>query len=86
MKPNPRAQKWIKANLIKLLSLGWTKEQLFKHGKFSYPHGDWGLVYTQSWPSDPEINDKGEIVFRIRQISGKIVKQKIYPQKRGNKC
>jgi len=81
MKPNPKAERWVKANLVKLLSCGWTKEQLFKPGKFAYPYGDWGIIYTKYWPCDPEINEKGEIVFKIKQPNGDVVVQKIYPPK-----
>ena len=81
-KPNPKAEKWVKANLVKLLAHGWTKDQLFKPGKFSYPHGEWGIIYTQSWPCEPELNSKGEIVFKIQGTNGSFVIQKIYPRKR----
>ncbi|GAB6887440.1 hypothetical protein JCM13304A_09380 [Desulfothermus okinawensis JCM 13304] len=77
--PNPQALAWVEEHLDELLRLGWTECELFDHGRFKYPYGDWGLVFN-SWPCEPELRDDGTIVFKIPDLRKGYVEQKIYPK------
>lgn len=74
---------WVREHLEQLLSLGWTRAELFRRSRHRWPLGPWGLTWL--FPIDQpglavEIGPAGEVVF-IYPSNGRTIRQAVYPLK-----
>lgn len=74
---------WVREHLQHLLSLGWTRAELFRRSRHRWPLGPWGLAWL--FPVDQpgltiEIGTGGEVVFTYPS-NGRTIKQAVYPLK-----
>jgi len=75
------ARRWILPRLSELEKAGWTRTRLFRAGRYSYPHGEWGVAWMENWRETKwEISlDDGLIIFSAINISGQKVRQVARP-------
>ncbi len=74
---------WIMQNMDELKAKGWTRNCLFNVSKYTYPFGDWGLLWNHLWmvSKDVAISDNGGVVFTIHE-SRRTVQQTKRPKNR----
>lgn len=89
-KPTPamvRAYKsgrvWILVHLDELLAAGWTRQGLFRAGRFRYPCGEWGLAWASLWINPilggVAMDKDGTVVFELHE-AGRVVRQTSRPR------
>lgn len=75
---------WLQANLLTLLSGGWSRRRLFQRGKNKYPAGQWGVAWILVWRKNElslALDQRtGAIVFHFRGTDGRPVTQTANPQ------
>lgn len=68
---------WIKENMNRLCSAGWTRAALMRRAKFRWPYGPWGAAWLPVWNKPGvtvTIGQRGEIVFSFTS-NGRIITQ-----------
>lgn len=77
------ARPWLLDHLQELQAKGWTRKQLFKAGKLSFPHGPWGPAWARNWLGDGvkvSIDQDGAIRWTWIEPGGRQVSQAAYPK------
>jgi hypothetical protein len=75
---------WITAHLTELLVAGWSRRELYGRGRYRWPIGDWGAVWTLPFGQpgkNPGHWTSGEIVFTFANGHGDLVRQTAWPVK-----
>ncbi len=68
------ACQWIRPRLRALQDAGWTRDGLFKVGRFLRPFGDWGLAWSFAWrrASNVELTPDGKVMFSFHELRGEV--------------
>lgn len=78
------ARPWLLNHIEKLQAEGWTRQQIFQAGRFTYPHGPWGVAWASAWrkPGVEVQIDKGGAIRWTWQEVGREITQASYPNKK----
>ncbi len=72
---------WIMANLEKLVAAGWTRAEIFRMAKTTFPLGKWGLAWLGDWTRPGlvvTIHKSGRVIFTMKN-NGRTISQSVSP-------
>ena len=70
-------RRWILAHMEELGAAGWSRQLLFKTGRFRHPLGEWGLAWSGPWESEDltaaYLNTEGSVVFSLLRNGREVI-------------
>lgn len=70
-----QGRKWVLEHLEELQATGWTRRELFRAGRFSFPCGSWGFAWFFRLDAEINIEQDGTLTMIWRHANGQQVKQ-----------